>query len=132
MKCFLGTAVLTGLFFAVSRPAIAQYPSTLASPTYRSPALRSPTISPWLDLFRRNEGVLDNYNQFVRPQQQLRRAMAQQQNEITSQRLRQRRIQSEIGALQRDGRGHMPTGVGGTFQNYLHYYPSYQQGAGAR
>ena len=39
---------------------------------------RTPTLSPYLDLFRINGGVLPNYQQFVQPQLRIRRALENQ------------------------------------------------------
>ena len=85
-----------------------------AAPTggYRS----RPTLSPYLDLLRTDSGVLPPYHAFVVP----RRRIEQQQS----------RQWQAIGELKRQAVGQaggdqepLPTGGGGRFQTYLHYYP---------
>jgi len=79
----------------------------------------APTLSPYLDLLRQDGGVLPNYQQFVRPQLRLRRALRSQQSAIE----RQRR---EIGQLRRSPPRTRPgftTGVRAGFLQYGRFYP---------
>ena len=110
-QTFLMLASVLGVFVAASS-ASAQY-----APRYR-PA--RPTLSPYLNLFRSDAGLLDNYNTFVRPQQQLRETLRRQ--DLMSQRqgaalnaLGQRVTQQQDPALR-------PTGHQSSFMNYSHYY----------
>jgi hypothetical protein len=79
-----------------------------------------PTISPYLNLLRRNEGPLPNYHSLVRPQlQQLDTNRRQQainaQNQGELQNLnRQVLTISESPAAS--------TGTGAVYRNYSHYY----------
>lgn len=82
---------------------------------YSSPY--GPTLSPYLDYFRRDTGVLDPYNAFIRPRRQLQNQLADmaQQQQVENVRLQQQ-IQGIRAATA------APTGTGGTFLNYSHYY----------
>jgi hypothetical protein len=80
-----------------------------------------PTISPYLNLLRRDVGPLPNYYSLVRPQlnqiefdQRQRVINAQQQGQI-QQNSRQILSISESTAA--------PTGTGSVYRNYGHYYP---------
>ncbi len=92
----------------------------------------SPTISPWMGLFQRNPGPLDNYNTFVRPQQQLQ-GVIQQQNGVMMQ--QGNAIQTLSGQVTKIGDPSSrirATGAGAMFMNYSHYYPAASHGMGRR
>jgi hypothetical protein len=109
----------------------------------------SPPIRPWMGMMDRNRdaGTLDNYNRLVKPQQDMMRAYAAQENQLRAQ---QRALQAMQGGGVSGGSG---TGardlsasgsgiVGGKlllappreipsmqrnpagFDQYLHYYPA--------
>lgn len=80
-----------------------------------------PTLSPWLNLYRRDSGPLDNYHTFVRPEQRLRRTLEQQRAGIQRQNAAIHSLGRQVSRLERPS-GVRPTGTGGTFMNYLHYY----------
>ncbi len=92
---------------------------------YRSPY--GPTLSPYLDYFRRDTGVLDPYNAFIRPRRQL-------QNElgaiVQQERAENVRLQNQIQGIRTATAA--PTGTGATFFNYSHYYRMQPAGASAR
>jgi ATP phosphoribosyltransferase regulatory subunit HisZ len=92
---------------------------------YSSPY--GPTLSPYLDYFRRDTGVLDPYNTFIRPRRQLQNQLAdivQQEQSETA------RLQQQIqGIREAEAR---PTGTGATFLNYSHYYRTGPTGYQAR
>ncbi|MBC8876221.1 MAG: hypothetical protein H8E44_42890 [Planctomycetes bacterium] len=80
-----------------------------------------PTTSPYLNLGRTDSGVVDNYNAFVRPEQEMRDAMRLQQNAIRTQGtdlslLEQRMSPGRRGVSR-------PASRASVFMNYLHYYP---------
>lgn len=112
MRPLLG--LTTAIFLLLPLLATAQEPV----PRYRSPY--GPTLSPYLDYFRRDVGVLDRYNAFVSPQIQ--------------QRQRFRRIEQGVDAYQRDVRQMREeiaeirepdapaTGTASDFMNFSHYY----------
>ncbi|MGL6196410.1 MAG: hypothetical protein ACRC2T_16465 [Thermoguttaceae bacterium] len=85
-----------------------------------------PALSPWLSLGNKPTGVLDSYNQYVRPQLQVRDAFAQQQAQLNRQGNMQRAMESQIIS---GGTAAMPKTTGrskqaATFRNYSHYYPN--------
>ncbi|QDV42311.1 hypothetical protein Enr13x_21560 [Stieleria neptunia] len=84
----------------------------------------TPTLSPYLDLFRSSSSPLPNYQQFVRPQLQLRqtlqlqnRALQQQERAIRSLGRRSQTLASPSGITKRAG----------TFLNYSRFYPTLQR-----
>ncbi len=82
-------------------------------------------MSPYLNLFRSESGGVDNYNAFVRPEQELRDTMQRQQTDLRQQ-------SADIASLERQVAGPARTSVsrgmrsGGMFLQYLHYYPMQQ------
>jgi hypothetical protein len=80
-----------------------------------------PTVSPYLNLLRRDVGPLPNYHALVRPQIQ-----QYQNNQVQQYQLQQQRaaIQSNRQELLRvEAAAIAPTGTGAGFRNYSHYYP---------
>jgi hypothetical protein len=80
------------------------------------------TLPNALNYFRRDTGVLDQYNQFVAPQARLTnqlRNLVQQQNADYATVQQQLRTNDRI----RDATA-APTGVSAGFMNYSHYYSS--------
>jgi len=87
----------------------------------------SSTLSPWLNLFRYDSGVLDPYNSLVRPRLELQDRLRRQQLGLARQAaglsaVRQQMIQSG------DQMPIRPTGASSVFMNYSHYYPGFQGG----
>ena len=74
-------------------------------------------ISPWMNMWIRKPGPLDNYHTYVQPAMQLQRTIGQQNNALMQNALG---IQS-LGQ-QMDGQVR-PTGTGSVFMEYSHYYP---------
>lgn len=97
--------------FSVSRSASAQ-----RTRPYQS---SRPTTSPYLNLYRSDSAVVDNYNAFVRPEMEMRSVIERQQNALSRQ-------GTEIGAIQqrmlRPQRSAARSTSAGVFMNYLHYY----------
>jgi hypothetical protein len=92
--------------------------SASAQERYRSPS--GPTVTPYLDYFRRDTGALDQYNTFIRPGRQLRQTLRQQNTSL-------QRLQSQLsnvqGEFQRMRQSELaPTANVPTFLNYSHYY----------
>ncbi|MDR2440957.1 MAG: hypothetical protein LBE12_16480 [Planctomycetaceae bacterium] len=94
----------------------------------------SPALSPWLSLFNNNRsGVLDNYNEFVKPKQDILRSMQNQGNQLRLQESRQQTMQGAMNQLLNDGstsrvlaEPRQTKSIGGMngagFRQYLHYY----------
>jgi hypothetical protein len=79
-----------------------------------------PTLSPYLEYYRRPSGVLNNYHMFVRPRVELRQTLRSQQQQIlTLDRELRRAAVSQVREAEV-----APTGTGSGFMNYSHYYPS--------
>lgn len=71
-------------------------------------------------LYARDDvGLLTDYHTFVQPQRQLRSTLQQQSNIIATQEDEIRNLQNEVNTV---APGATPTGKGGTFMNYSHYY----------
>lgn len=109
---------------------IAAGSSAFAQQRYVPPA--GPTLPNELNYFRRDTGVLDQYNQFVAPRRRLEndlRSLQMQQN-VQAQR------QEELAVAQRNlairPTGAAPTGTGATFMNYSHYFPMARPAGGIR
>jgi hypothetical protein len=89
-----------------------------ASGQYRPPG--GPTLPTELEYFRPQQGVLDNYNQFVAPRYQLANQLrTMQQDQRTSFRALEERIQQSDQIRQP---AVAPTGTAAGFMNYSHYY----------
>jgi hypothetical protein len=89
---------------------------------YRSPF--GPTLSPYLDFFRRDNGALgDPYNAWVRPRQNLRNELYQQQRSLYNLNRELRDVNREVQDLEllRES-GAAPTGTGSRFMNFSHFY----------
>ncbi|SMP44078.1 hypothetical protein SAMN06265222_1011075 [Neorhodopirellula lusitana] len=83
-----------------------------------------PALSPYLDLLRSDSGVVSPYHSFVLPRRQITQQQSQQSAQI-------HRLQSQVHQLdavsqqrRRVSRSRMPTGNGGFFQQYSHFYPA--------
>jgi hypothetical protein len=89
-----------------------------------------PTLSPWLNMFRRDTGPLDNYHTFVQPRFQAQQAFQAQQGAIDQQQFNIDSLGHDVTQLeaQRHAQIH-PTGTASTYMNFSHYYGA-QGGAG--
>src|SRR5688572_332479 len=95
---------------------------------YYPPA--GPTLPRELSYFRRDVGLLDQYNAFVYPQLQMNNQLQQL---ASQQQAFSRSAQRQINDL-KDVRpsSAAPTGTGATFMNYGHYYSLQPRSAAAR
>lgn len=83
-----------------------------------------PTLSPYLDLFRQDTGVVDPFNTFVEPQRRLQSQARQFQREIAGQQATINNLQQQVQTqLQMRPTGARPTGTGATFMNHSHFFP---------
>jgi len=83
--------------------------------------MRSPVLSPWLQLFQRNAGPLDNYHTFVRPQMELLGTLQRQGIRLQQQGAGILRLDDELSQWE-NRRMSRPTGTGSVFMDYSHYY----------
>jgi hypothetical protein len=93
-------------------------PSLFAQMGYYS---ENGTISPWMNMFQRHPGPLDNYHSFVQPQMQLQRTLALQGAALQRHRTEIQSLGQAMSESQHEG-GIPPTGTGSVFMDYSHYY----------
>jgi len=95
-------------------------PSVFAQPRYfpnRGP------ISPWMNMWQRQPGPLDNYHTYVQPEMQLQGVVSQQHNAL----MRNATGIQDLGEQMENGQKEIPvhpTGTGSVFMQYSHYYPT--------
>lgn len=97
----------------------AQGPAAMPPPSRYEPA--RPTISPYLNLLRRDAGPIPNYYSLVRPQ--LNQIEINQRQQVNN-RLQQTQIQDNsrnITNVSKSIAG--PTGTASVYRSYGHYYP---------
>ncbi len=87
--------------------------------TYRP---SQPTFSPWLNLYQKNSGPLDNYHTYVRPEMQLRDTLRQQHTMLREQGEGILELSGQMEAVQHGRSPAHPTGAGSVFMDYGHYY----------
>ena len=109
-------AVAVGLCLIEVRSAEAQQPigRTMALPT-------APTLSPYLDLLRRDSGVLPNFQQFVRPQLRLTQRLQAQSQSIQRQQQAINLVNRRVNTLQQTPQ-QATTGVQTGFLQYSTFY----------
>jgi hypothetical protein len=89
-----------------------------ASAQYVPPG--GPTLPVELEYFRPQQGVLDQYNQFVAPRQQLANQLRNLDQRQTAE---FRALDRQLRETERIRQSQAaPTGVAATFMNYSHYY----------
>jgi hypothetical protein len=87
---------------------------------YRSP---NPPLSPWLNLYQKKGGPVDNYHMYVQPDLQLRDTLQQQQSDIQRQTSNLTTLGHQVTQMQQERtRLVAPTGQGGGFMNHGHYF----------
>jgi len=109
---------LIAAFVFVCLVGVSTTPSWAQRPSYRP---NTPTLSPWFGLYNRDSGPLSNYHNFVRPRQQVYRALRQQRSEIQRQSSDLHMLGQQVLGM-RQTNSLRPTGIGSTFMNYSHYY----------
>ena len=110
LKIFLTLVIVGGAIF--SQSATAQNPY----------APQSPVISPWMGLWNRNTGPLDNYHNFVVPQMELNQTLQMQNAALNRQALGLQMLNGQLGQPFGSQYGMVPTGQSATFMNYSHFY----------
>jgi hypothetical protein len=103
-------------------------PSAFAQPRYYP---RSGAVSPWMSMFQRNPGPLDNYHSYVQPQIQLQNTLGQQNAALQQQSTRLQSLGQQLSESEQEGPIH-PTGAGSVFMNYSHYYTTKGGNMGVR
>jgi len=107
--------------FLLAFAALGVLPGMTSSAQAQGYQPNGPMISPWMNLFQRNTGPVDNYHMYVRPQIQLQDTLRQQNARIQQQ---SAGLQSVGQQLQEVEQQHtVPhTGTGSVFMDYSHYY----------
>lgn len=113
--------------------AIAILPSSASaqgnfSRRYSSPS--GPTITPYLDYLRNDNGALNPYYNFIRPKAQLRNDAQRMQEELRQSEANTQRLGGELEKLQGGPSKAAATGTAAGFNNTSHYYPSARTGGG--
>ena len=80
-----------------------------------------PTLSPWLNLYRRDPGPVGSYLSYVRPEQRLLSTLSRQRTGLARQEAALSRLQSELSQVGPETTI-APTGTGATFMNYSRYF----------
>lgn len=88
-----------------------------------------PTLSPWLNLYRRDPGPVGPYLSYVRPEQRLLGRLAQQSSAISRQNAAITALRNQAASVGTETTI-APTGTGATFMNYSHYFGSVGGSAG--
>jgi hypothetical protein len=101
-----------GLSISLAPPALGQ---GLYTPPAGSP------FSPYLELYRPNPGLLNQYYQFMVPRVQLRETLSQQQASLNSLQSQIQSVKTQLGPVPTAVIG--PTGVRGGYMSYSHFYP---------
>ena len=110
-------AVIVVVSFAVQQTARAQ---AVYGPRSRpTSAPHQPRLSPYLNLFRADNSLLTPYHAFVQPRQELQQNLSRQEWQIG--RLEQAASRS-VETFDSNANARQPTGRGGSFNNYLHFY----------
>jgi len=128
----LGLVIVLGLF--TQADAQNPYGNPYSSPNW----LTRPTISPWLELYRR-DGIPDipNYHQFVRPRQEMQRYLLERDRQLQRQQLQLRQIerqqaaiqqtQAEMVAPQRAQNYQAPTGTGSSYMTHRSFFGTHER-----
>lgn len=129
-KSALLLIAFVGLSLTLCEPCAAQ--------RYQSPS--GPTLSPYLQYFRRDTGILDRYNAFVAPRQRLRQEFSNIEGQLRQQRLYAYGLESQLQGVATDLEGQQqrllrpsgaaPTGVGATYMNIQGFNPGVATGGG--
>lgn len=109
------TLMIAVILCVVSGTSFAQSPTP-----YRAQPFPFP--NPAYSLLRRREGILPNYYQYMLPQQRLQRILESQDRQLQLQRAGIGRLNRDVQRIGRTG-GLAPTGIGGHFMDYSHFYP---------
>jgi hypothetical protein len=112
LATFVRSAIAVGVVLLATGLALAQGPARY------EPA--RPTVSPYLNLFRRDLGRVPNYYTLVRPQLQQQAINERTQATLQRQRTQLQGVRQQLLNVERSTM--RPTGSGGGFMNYSHYY----------
>jgi hypothetical protein len=85
-------------------------------------------ISPWMNMWQRKPGPLDNYHTYVQPDLQLQRVVSQQHNSL----MQNAAGIQYLGNQMQNGQKEIPvrpTGTNSVYMDLSHYYPT--RGGGA-
>ena len=109
----LRMALAAAIWVGLTAGASAQNPGGRYQPA-------QPTISPWMGLYSRNTGALDNYHTFVRPTQELRTTIQQQNTQTQQNHDVLQNLRTQVHDLAQPPM--RSTGAGSVFMDYSHYF----------
>jgi len=127
--------LLIVLLLSTEANAQSPYRNRITSPDW----VTRPTLSPWLELYRR-DGIPDvpNYHQFVRPRQQMQRYLLERDRQMQRQQLKlqqlerqqttMQRTQSEMLAPQPPQNFGSQTGIGASYMTHGGYFGGSHRG----
>jgi hypothetical protein len=116
-QLLLGSLVMLGSL-GLSAPVAAQVIYPVLPQQQTAPI--QPKLSPYLDLLRNDDSVLNPYHSFVLPRREIHRQQARQAAEINHLKQGTSRRGAHLADPANSPR--LPTGGGGRFQTYLHFY----------
>ena len=79
-----------------------------------------PTLSPYLNYFRADVGLLDRHNTLVAPEIRSQQAVQQLQGQVFEQRSQLGNLQGQVDQIREPQTRR--TGTASSFMNYSHYY----------
>jgi hypothetical protein len=80
-------------------------------------------ISPWMNIFQRKPGPLDNYHSYVQPDLRMQAEFNRQNNALLRNAQGLQFLGQQMETAQRETQVR-PTGTGSVFMEYSHYYPT--------
>jgi hypothetical protein len=94
------------------------------------PTPGGPRLSPWLNLYQRNSGPVDNYHMFVQPAQELRNTLQYQQMGIQRNTTGLSTVSEQFSSTAESYYAPAsPTGNGAGFMNYNRFFNNNSSGA---
>jgi hypothetical protein len=119
------TRTKLALFSLVLALGASMAPSAFAQVHYYP---TSGPISPWMNMWQRKPGPLDNYHQYVQPDLRLQGVISQQHNALSRNTAGIQVLGEQIGKNREILV--QPTGTGSVFMEYSHYFPTGRGGVG--
>jgi hypothetical protein len=94
---------------------------------FRDATIRSPTVSPYLNLFTNSSSATPNYYSYVKPLLEQERDNRRQTERVAQLQQDLNQTSARLNSEQQQRQGIRPTGHQTAFMNYLHYFRGPQQ-----